>query len=861
MELSWFTWTTLLTLLYLQPGVSERALFFQPDNLPSSEARATIMLDPTSSPPLTNLSVCSWFWIHHFREKTYVYSYATSDKNNNELNMGLKEYVAYIAVGGNYKYGLRNMTYVPGVWYHICFVVQYKKFFVYLDGQLQNTDDITPRNILMNGSLVLGQETDLVQGGYQEQQSFSGIITGFNLYSRGLSKEEVLALARCSSSVDEGDIVAWSSTSWQIEGQVTDFDLPQQEYCTRSSQTTLFPERLTNAAARQWCTNLKTVMSLPRNAEENTRLYQAATPFISVCQPPNHAKGFFWIAATDAAENGKWTDLEGNLLNFTNFKGSSTSKTLNCAGLLIPPQVEEWDDINCSDTYKFCFACEEEEVPAVLKMRGLCETDIKSAWFTLHQQGAQRPTFMGFTKYHVYLKEETSTWYLHDQWKNLTLATYYTYDLSYPIGTHQWILTTNYNVCGKPEGAQHELSLSACYDWEYTCGDGTCIKLEQRCDLRVDCPDNTDETGCEKLVLPKGYLSTLTPAGVSLGPLKMNLSLSIQGFSEINIRDMKLTVDLSTTLSWLDQRLRYTNLKDLDEINYIELSQVWTPKVEYMNADFPKIYTTDPVLTARRVSPPEPDDPSAPTHDEVYEGRSNPLRLSQKVNAPFSCSMNLRNFPFDTQQCHLLLRLTSARLDFLIWQDLNVTYLGEVLLTEYEVAAVVIAHKVNLNYSVADVKITLYRRFWFYLTSTYLPTIMLMVISYASLYCKRENTDLRVMMSLTTLLVLYALYQQISDGLPRTSYTKAIDVWCFFAITFIFTMVIFHVLVDLTGKISYGLRRRRHVSIPKEVSWSVDEPKPKKGSRSMVAARIIYAIIVFIFLVIYWTVVITNIEY
>ncbi|KAG7160120.1 Ligand-gated ion channel 50-like [Homarus americanus] len=749
--------------------VSERALFFQPDNLPSSEARATIMLDPTSSPPLTNLSVCSWFWIHHFREKTYVYSYATSDKNNNELNMGLKEYVAYIAVGGNYKYGLRNMTYVPGVWYHICFVVQYKKFFVYLDGQLQNTDDITPRNILMNGSLVLGQETDLVQGGYQEQQSFSGIITGFNLYSRGLSKEEVLALARCSSSVDEGDIVAWSSTSWQIEGQVTDFDLPQQEYCTRSSQTTLFPERLTNAAARQWCTNLKTVMSLPRNAEENTRLYQAATPFISVCQPPNHAKGFFWIAATDAAENGKWTDLE----------------------------VEEWDDINCSDTYKFCFACEEEEVPAVLKMRGLCETDIKSAWFTLHQQGAQRPTFMGFTKYHVYLKEETSTWYLHDQWKNLTLATYYTYDLSYPIGTHQWILTTNYNVCGKPEGAQHELSLSACYDWEYTCGDGTCIKLEQRCDLRVDCPDNTDETGCEKLVLPKGYLSTLTPAGVSLGPLKMNLSLSIQGFSEVHTGGGRLIRMLG---------------------------------VHMCSGRFTKVLG----VTDGRVSPPEPDDPSAPTHDEVYEGRSNPLRLSQKVNAPFSCSMNLRNFPFDTQQCHLLLRLTSARLDFLIWQDLNVTYLGE---------------------------ITLYRRFWFYLTSTYLPTIMLMVISYASLYCKRENTDLRVMMSLTTLLVLYALYQQISDGLPRTSYTKAIDVWCFFAITFIFTMVIFHVLVDLTGKISYGLRRRRHVSIPKEVSWSVDEPKPKKGSRSMVAARIIYAIIVFIFLVIYWTVVITNIEY
>lgn len=93
------------------------------------------------------------------------------------------------------------------------------------------------------------------------------------------------------------------------------------------------------------------------------------------------------------------------------------------------------------------------------------------------------------------------------------------------------------------------------------------------------------------------------------------------------------------------------------------------------------------------------------------------------------------------------------------------------------------------GYSVADITVTLYRRFWFYFTSTYIPTVMLMLISFASLFCKRENADLRVMMTLTTLLVLYALYQQIASGLPKTSYVKAVDVWCFFAITYIFTKV------------------------------------------------------------------------
>jgi len=85
--------------------------------------------------------------------------------------------------------------------------------------------------------------------------------------------------------------------------------------------------------------------------------------------------------------------------------------------------------------------------------------------------------------------------------------------------------------------------------------------------------------------------------------------------------------------------------------------------------------------------------------------------------------------------------------------------------------------------------IPLFGRYWHHITSTYLPITMLTIISFASLFCRHECADLRIMMALTALLVLYALYQQISEGLPKTSYTKAVDTWCFFAITMIFTQV------------------------------------------------------------------------
>ncbi|XP_066945877.1 uncharacterized protein [Macrobrachium rosenbergii] len=783
--------------------------------------------------------------------------------------MGLKIAEAFIAMGGAYYMGAKNLTLVPGEWYHVCFTASNAELRIYVNGEINIIRDISPRKILLNASLVLGQETDQVLAGYQEQQSFSGIIADFNLYSRVLTEEEVWGQFKCQE-FDEGDLVAWSSTPWQIFGNVEEITVGKEDYCNSSKQVTLFPERRPFVDAIHWCTNQKAKINVPRNAVENEDLYNASRAFQSVCQPPNHATVYLWLGATDEEENDRFTDLEGNPLTYENFSFKKSSTSQHCIGMMIPPSAGKWDDVKCSSTYQFCVAC-EEPVPTVYKMRGLCESDYQAILFRLSPEAGKRTSFRGFTKFDLQFDEENRTWVLTDMWTKELIATYFAYDASYPLGTHTWTLATDYYVCGKPKDTDHVLALSACYDWEYSCEDATCINLTQRCDLRVDCPDASDEKSCEKLSMPEDYLSNLTPPGVDPGPLNMNLNISLFGFSEINLRDMKLTVDFTLTLSWYDIRLQYLNLKELADINHIQRSSVWTPKLEFLNADFPNVHQTTPVLTVLKETDPEPDDPVLTAHNEVFEGSKNSIQMSWKVNAPFSCGMDLKNFPFDAQSCHLLLRLTSARVDFLQWNELDVVYLGEVWLTEYQVGDVTVDSHVEQEYSVASVNIKLYRRFWFYLTSAYLPTIMLMLISYTSLYLKRDNLDLRVMMTLTTLLVLYALYQQIAEGLPRTSYTKAIDVWCFFAITFIFTQVIFQVIVDV--RIKRKSAKGKQVSIflqricwqegrgaETEEYWDEEKEDPPKTNRPLKAARYCYALIVAVFFIVYWIVVISNMK-
>ncbi|CAL4118155.1 unnamed protein product, partial [Meganyctiphanes norvegica] len=107
--------------------------------------------------------------------------------------------------------------------------------------------------------------------------------------------------------------------------------------------------------------------------------------------------------------------------------------------------------------------------------------------------------------------------------------------------------------------------------------------------------------------------------------------------------------------------------------------------------------------------------------------------------------MDMLFFPFDTQYCKLEIKLTSAREEFLIWDNLTVFYFGEVALTEYMVGKLKIVPGTERDYSSATVHITLFRRFWFYITSAFVPTVMLMFISYTSLFCSKENRDLRVM--------------------------------------------------------------------------------------------------------------------
>jgi hypothetical protein len=76
------------------------------------------------------------------------------------------------------------------------------------------------------------------------------------------------------------------------------------------------------------------------------------------------------------------------------------------------------------------------------------------------------------------------------------------------------------------------------------------------------------------------------------------------------------------------------------------------------------------------------------------------------------------------------------------------------------------------------------------LLTTYLPSILIMVIVYSTNFFKEFFFEAIVTVNLTSQLVLTTIFISVSGSLPKTAYVKMIDVWLIFAQLIPFTEVI-----------------------------------------------------------------------
>ena len=89
------------------------------------------------------------------------------------------------------------------------------------------------------------------------------------------------------------------------------------------------------------------------------------------------------------------------------------------------------------------------------------------------------------------------------------------------------------------------------------------------------------------------------------------------------------------------------------------------------------------------------------------------------------------------------------------------------------------------NYSRLACEIQFVRSMGYYLIQIYIPSSLIVVISWVSFWLNRGATPARVGLGVTTVLTMTTLISSTNSALPKISYVKSIDVYlaaCFFMV-------------------------------------------------------------------------------
>ncbi|XP_015930128.1 glycine receptor subunit alphaZ1-like [Parasteatoda tepidariorum] len=280
--------------------------------------------------------------------------------------------------------------------------------------------------------------------------------------------------------------------------------------------------------------------------------------------------------------------------------------------------------------------------------------------------------------------------------------------------------------------------------------------------------------------LLKNYDRRALPTSHEGKPTEVSCEMYIRSFGSINPSTMDYEVDLYLRQKWYDERLKKPEMSRPLDLNDPKLVQrIWKPEVFFANAKHAEFqYVTVPNVLVRI-------DPSG------Y------LLYMLRLKLTFSCMMDLYRFPLDSQVCTIELASFSKTTSelHLKWSEKNPVNLFEKLkLPQFEIKNVttsLCSEKFHIGeYSCLKAEFNLQRSIGYHLVQSYLPTILIVVISWVSFWLDVEAIPARITLGVTTLLTISSKSSGIQSNLPPVSYVKAIDVWMGACTTFVFTALL-----------------------------------------------------------------------
>ena len=375
----------------------------------------------------------------------------------------------------------------PHGWSHACTNIDGEsgQVTVVINGILTHNMTISSKHftdqvpIIFQNNLVLGIRQSKYLGTANKNTQSEASVTNINVFSTAMNETQMYDVTS-TGQWTEGDIVSWSKAVWSLSGNVE--TLTKETNGHASTFPNLF--KMANGFLSAYdcmnlCPRIQAGGRLPfiynaLDAEKLARLFYHP-----------ESRNWFWSPFIYQSE-GMFTDyytgsaIPPNMWLAGQPNGGSEQQCTNWGGN--NPKGTLFDDSCIFASLKLQCLCQFDASP-ILRMRGLCKGSNIDTHFTLKSLNGS-VAFMGLTNTMIqFLPTSTiSKWTMTINQKE-TMATTRAIDTSFILGRYKWIIDKDSPECHEGEAYNSQLKMSGCNtDGEFTCDDGQCVTMEQRCD-------------------------------------------------------------------------------------------------------------------------------------------------------------------------------------------------------------------------------------------------------------------------------------------------------------------------------------------------------------------------------------------